>query len=304
MKGLSIFVLMILVSCNGGGSGGGSSAPSPTVVTKSFLDTTVSNFSQVSGVASYQKAWYEYIVERAYAGGGDIRCIDGTPIEVTMDITLGFVTQPLNVQATCGGDVDLRIRQEMLSALDGHVMVLEVAGSGSVGSDYKLDFSQAEGFQFDIPYATLEDRKTFAAQTHDCMIDYVFNSATGTVSSKIATTALPGRAKSINQASNTAWGFANPYTPVAGNGYAGCKSQDGEYRTADFRFKDGKIEMDESGLKSFDFRLCVLRDGSDNIVDHNLTGYFQGTDVVCPNGYDSPYERWCIDDDADGSCDN
>lgn len=297
---LFVAMLLCLVSCFGGGSGGSSSS-GPSVRSVTFTDSTVTNFTQTQGVASLEKRWYQYVIEYAYADSGSIRCLDGNPVEFDMDITLGGVTSPLNVEAECGSDVELQIRREMLAALDNHKMILEVAGSGSVGPDYTLDFTQAEGFAFDTPYVTLEDEKTFAALTQDCYIDYTFNSATGTVSSNISTTILAGRAKGLNETANTNWGIANPWQPDSGNGYTGCKSTDGEYRTADFRFKDGKIELDESGTKRFSANGCASRNADESIDEYRENGDGAGN---CPDaGFDSTYERWCIDDDLNGVCD-
>lgn len=294
-KVLCVIIMACLMSCSKGG-GSPEVTASKIKISKTFSDSTVTNFTQTGGVASVDKRWFEYIIERAYAGTGDISCFDGQSITVDMDITLGSTTSPLIVDSTCGSDVELDIRRKMLSALDGHKMILEVAGQGSVGVNFILDFTQAEGFQFDVPYLTYEEDVTHNAVTRSCYMDYTFNSSNGTVSNNTKSTTYNGRALELNELSNTAMGIGNPNSTNNG-----CKSDDEEYRNASFRFKDGKIELDESGTDRFSPNGCALRDGSENIIDYKENGDGSG---ACPDmGYDSTYERWCVDDDLNGTCD-
>ena len=301
MKKEFIFGIMALgiVACKGGNSGG-SSGSNSIKINASFSDLTVSNFQQTSGVAISPIKWTEFLISSAYAGGGDINCMSGENVSFSMDITLGGTLSNLAITTQCGSDVDLSIRRKMLASLEGHLMILEMSGQGDVGSNFQLDFRDPEGFQFDIPYKTLEEEKTSGGITRECNIDYTFNSVLGTISNNTKATTYSGRALELNTLANTAWGISNPNSPSAGNGYSGCKTSGDEYRTADFRFKNGKIELDESGTKDFSPNGCAKRNDQEVIVEYNEEGDGLG---ACPIDFDSTYERWCIDDNADGTCD-
>lgn len=292
----SLFVLLtafVFVSCNSG-SGGSSSSASPdgSRVSTSISDSTLISFEQTAGVASYRPSFMDNFVARAYAADGNINCYSGDPVSFDMDLQIGATITDLQVDTTCGGDVELDIRREMLAALDNHIMILEVAGVGDVGPDYTLDFKNNNGigFRFDVPHPTLEAMYLDGANEWPCKVDYIFKKDTGEVQISIGVDDFDWSFASlaVNQNTNN--------SPVG----SVCDVTVGIHRTPDFRFKNGKIEMDESGTKQFSPKGCAKYSGG-NVVEYNESGDGFGS---CPTGYESTYERWCIDDDLDGNCDS
>ncbi|ATH07400.1 hypothetical protein BIY24_05435 [Halobacteriovorax marinus] len=97
------------------------------------------------------------------------------------------------------------------------------------------------------------------------------------------------------ESANTAFGVANPQ-----DGSTGCFSQNTEFGKVQFRFKDGNVELDESGTGSFSDKGCASSTG-DTLTDYKENG--DGS-CNCPDaGYESTYERFCVDNNTDGSCD-
>jgi hypothetical protein len=293
-KILTATMLISLTACNGGG-GGGSGVE---VVETSFSDSTVSNFQQVSGIAKAPLKWHDLLVPSAYAGGGDIRCNSGETVSLSMNVTLGADSKVLQFEPSCSSQIVVQIRRKLLESLEGHKLIREVS-SADVGPDYNLDFTS--GFEFGVPYVVLEKKDhTVGSVTKNCYLNYSFNYSTGSMSMNTQSSALPGRALELNSSANDDFGISNPNLPAPENSYAGCASMDTDFGSTNFRFKDGKIETDESNTGNFSPNGCALWD-EDSIVDYKENGNGDGT---CPDsGYDSTYERWCIDDNSDGTCD-
>lgn len=287
---LLISSLCLLCSCMGGSGGSGGSS-GPTVITKQFSDPTVSNFQQLTNTVTKVKPWYSFIVDEAIADTADIQCYQGEDVSFSMDVTLGVDVHPILVVAPCDSEIVYRIRRKMLEALTGYKLTREISGAGT-GTDYVLDFSG--GFNYDVPYTVLEATKTNNAVTRDCFLDYTFNYLTGTVSMDTVDTGAM-KARDQNRAANTAMSIANPH-----DGSLGCYAQTGTFANVTFRFKEGKVELDQSNSGNFSPNGCALWSG-DTISDYKENGPGDGT---CPDiGYDSTYERWCVDDDLNGNCD-
>ncbi len=67
-----------------------------------------------------------------------------------------------------------------------------------------------------------------------------------------------------------------------------------------FRFKDAKGELDESGTGEFSDKRCSSWT-DDALPDYKSSGDGSGS---CPGGgYESTYERFCVDNNMDGTCD-
>jgi len=301
---LLISFLFCLVSCMGGSGGGSSSSSSSSKIVTSISDSTLVSFQQTSGVAKTGINWMDLVIARAYAAVGDISCFSGQNVSFDMDIQIGPSVENIQVDAVCGDDIELRIRRGMLQALDGHILVRE-RGQAPTGSGYWLDFSAAEGFQFGVPY-TILDKEGWAGvaphMTSRCFVDYTFNFATGKVSNGAKTTSYANRALERNTYANNNYSVSNPNAPQLSNNYVGCNTANVDFGESDFRFKNGKIEIDESGTKRFNANGCALwDDNTGSLVDYKENG----VNGVCPDaGYDSTFERFCIDNDANGSCDN
>lgn len=294
MKATKTFILTMAIAITAckGGSGGGGGDSSSGIVDTSFSDVTVSNFQQLTGVAQLKPKWHEYLISPAYAGGGDIRCVSGESISISMDVVLGADTNNLLIDSTCGSSVVLDIRRKMLESLDGHKLMRELSGAGE-GIDYVLDFTS--GFEYGVPYTVFETEKTVAAVTRDCFLDYTFNISTGSLSMDTVNSSAQ-KARDRNRAANNAMGVTNPH-----DGSVGCYAQPDTFASVNFRFKDGKIELDQSSSGNFSPNGCALWVG-DSISDYKENGLGDGT---CPDaGYDSTYERWCVDDNTDGTCDS
>ena len=317
MKGLFLICMLTLVSCMGGsgGSSGGSSVP--IKVEESISDSTLIVFTQTSGVASSGFKWMDMFIARAYAATGNISCYTGQDVSFDMDLQIGASVESLQVDATCGSDIELKVRQSMLAALDGHILVREKSYNGT-GVGYWLDFSTADGFQFDIPYTILEKNSwtrhsdqalisnAYFTNISNCYLDYTFNYQTGRVSNNVAVTTYPDRALVKNEATNTTHSIANPNAPSSSNTYEGCSTSAYIPAYVDFRFKDGKIEFDESGTKRFSINGCAKFDSNEDLIDYQENGTLAhaNAQVVCPDADYSPtYERYCIDDNANGACD-
>lgn len=297
MKYLIIPILgCLMVSCNQSGGGGGSTASSSDgkTISKTISDSTLTSFTQTSGVAKYKPSFLDKIISNAYAIDGNIRCIKGDPVSFDMDIQIGADTEDLQVDTTCGADVELAIRRKMLTALDGHIMMLELAGNGDVGSKYTLDFKNnaGQGFKFDIPHPTVEEIYMDGLNEWPCKVDYVFKEATGKVQVSIGVDDLNWvfAALKVNQDTNHHFSDSR------------CDVTPKVMRSPDFRFKNGKIEMDESGTKNFSINGCAKYDSNGTVLDYKENGAGDGS---CPDdGYESSYELWCIDDNQDGTCDS
>lgn len=305
MKVLVLMSLCILVSCNGGfGSKKPEITPAPYRVIKSISDSTLVSFTQMSGVAKSNMNLMDLIIARAYAATGNISCYSGEDVSFDMDIQLGGSTQNLLVDATCGDDIELKVRQSMLTALGSHILVREKS-QAPVGSGYWLDFS-VDGFSFDTPY-TVKEKVGWAgvvpnAAQNTCYLDYTFNYLAGNVNVDTFAPNFPN-AHFINSQVNTDHGVSNPNAPSPDNNYVGCNTTGNKMVAGDFRFKDGKIEIDQSGRKAFSPNGCGLYDENTGaLLDYKENGDGNNN---CPDvGYDSTFERFCIDDNADGNCDS
>ena len=293
MKGIRNFIVLSMVivvaSCKGGGAG---SSAGNNVVSQQFSDPTVSNFLQLTNQVATSKPWYSFILDEAVAETADIQCYRGEDVSFSMDVTLGVHVHPILVVADCDDEIVNRIRRKMLETMDGYKLTREISGAGE-GPGFILDLSG--GFNYDIPYTVLEAEKTVGGITRNCYLDYTFNYATGTVSMDTKNSSAQ-KARDRNRATNNEFGVANPH-----DGSIGCYAQSTTFANVSFRFKDGKVELDESNSGRFSPNGCAKWQG-DSIVDYKENGLGDGT---CPDpGYDSTYERWCIDNDLDGSCES
>lgn len=301
MKVISILSLCILVSCNGGGSGSESSAPSK--VSKTINDTSLVHFQQISGIAKNKQNIFDYIVSKAYAATGNISCYSGEDVSFDMDIKVGSLTENLQVNAKCGEDIELKVRQGMVKVLSGNAMTREKS-AGNTGYGYWLDFT-VDGFQYGKPYLVREKIGwagiVIDPSIHTCYIDYTFNEAEGTVTADTFAPSYPS-AHYLNSEVNDHNGITNPHRPSASNNYIGCNSTGIKMVLGDFRFKNGKIEIDESGKKLFSPTGCALYkdDGTNTVLDYKENGI----NGVCPDiGYQTTYERFCVSNNSPGVCD-
>lgn len=273
---------VLLVSCG--------SDNEKSVVDQTFSDATVSNFQQATNIAKNQRRLSELLISSAYAGSGNIKCFSGESVEFQMDVTLGASTTTETITGTCNSTISNQIRRGLLEALDGKTLIREVSQAGT-GVNYQLDFTG--GFNFNSPYKVLEESKTNGV-TRNCYLDYTFDFTTGLVSLDTKDSRAGG-ALSDNETANDDFSIANPH-----DGSSGCFSKNTDFNKIAFRFIDGKVEFDESGTGNFSDKGCAKWTG-DTLTDYKENGDGSGN---CPDaGYESTYERWCVDNNTDGTCD-
>jgi hypothetical protein len=258
------WVLLILIQ---GCGGGGKSSEQISIV---FEDKAVDSITLDNGSSvSFIKDMLSKFIPQAHAGGKNITCNRGQLVSLKVRV---FGNKDLNVSTLCDEDLELRIRRSLLRSMDRKKLIRIVSGA-NVGEDYFLDFSAS--FEFDKRYMVLE----FHDPGEDpCNQDYIFNEEKGTIN--MVSTADP-------------------------SDRAGCSDSDEEFvLKTDFRFKDGFLETDDTGLKRFDITLCAKRDNDGNIVDTKNEAVQQVGEpvgsITCmplPEEYETSFEKWCIAED-------
>lgn len=207
---------------------------------------------------------------------GNIRCAEGASVGFEL-VALGKTVQ---VNSTCNSNVDLKIRQKLLESLDGRILTRTISGA-QTGVGYHLDFSGTP-FAFNQPIAVREENQTTAGITRACYVDYTFDYSTGKLIVDLRSNRAGGAWK-LNEQANIDFNSAVPGTiadPANNPGDSdGCNTAStANYGTIDFRFKDGKIETDESNRKDFNPNGCVLWDEvTGDLLDYKI----KNTSEVC-----------------------
>lgn len=308
-KNALFLITLLLQSC-------GEKSSSDKKINLDFQDSTVESITQTNGAVSHLKKVIGYFLDTAYAGGGKVVCDSGE--EISLNIKM-VDNEEINLTTICDSDLELKIRRKLLISLNNHKLMRVLSGA-STGSEYILDFSN-DGFAFDKPFRVKEFTDTYPDNQsfYSCYLDYSFNLENGKVemNSKEAT-------RQVNIDTNTALkaaaigtdfegaidnpethpGSINPTIDERTN--FGCSTVIAtEVPLVDFRYKDGFIELDDSGYKKFSPSFCVKWSDEGEILDTHEDGSIgeDGLDCGEDNDFDSSYERWCIDDNQDGTCD-
>ena len=276
-----ILTTILLASC---GSDSGSSGTGK--VSGTFSDNAVTSFTQTGGLAkAHQERLRELIIPSAYAASGTYSCISGDT--AVFDATV-FSTNYV-LQVVCNSNMETKIRAALLETMELKKMLIEVSEQGKSRSPITLPVVSSNSMSVFLentkvylgscsntaikkgPLCTGGDTWTpsagYDSSVNNCFSQVVFDLSKGTVIERVSagTTGLAGQAGSQN---------------------VNCSSGGTDYTsgfTADrhFRFKDGKLEFDFNTSPTF------------------LSGTVNGNGV--PTNTD--YERWCIDDNEDGTCD-
>ncbi|MFG1523475.1 hypothetical protein ABMA67_00565 [Halobacteriovorax sp. RZ-3] len=240
---------VVLVSCNSSGGAG-----EPVLIEQTFSDTAVTAFEQTSGIAEATtgEEVINFVLPKAYAGGGDISCYSGERVSFQID-ALGNTVQ---VDSTCSENIDVDIRRGLLSSLDGLAFYRSITDSSNrFGA---IDFTSGGvngGFQWDTPYtvAAVSDSSGTKPSGLNCMEKYTFNRALGTVVLEFD----------------------------FDNSDAGCTGWTGQ-EVASFRFSNGFMEIDLTNTNTFDI------DRGFDVSNGNAICDDATTNVNC----ESAYERW------------
>lgn len=251
MKSLLLLMIISFVFVSCGGSSGSSTATS-SVKETIFSDSAVTSFTQTGGVAHNKPSLMDKVFPSAYAVSGNIRCVEGAPVAFQLD-ALGNTVQ---VDTTCNTIMDLNIRRGLLESLANKRLLMEYAGgSDSRAQGRALTFNAVGSF-----WGVYDNIVAGSANTghneHLCKDKLTFNETTGQVTIEHDTfNSLAAGADSTQDCLNSE--------------FAGATLAD--YRKVmNYRFKDGKLEMDPDGL---DFTV------------------------------NNDYVRFCIDNNSNGVCD-
>ena len=242
MKHLITTILTILITfqLTGCGSDDGASGGGSGLVTATFSDTSVTNFSQTSGVAKLQRNLpqqaIELIIPSAYAAGGSISCLSGEAISFQMDALGNTVT----VDSTCTSftAIDLAIRRGLLASMDGIAIKRTVTDASFKNG--AMDFRTAGtvgSFSWDTGYRvmSINDANGDTTTGDNCYDTYTFVSSTGKLT----------------------------IGPDAGASDASClcvttpSHADCQLDTVSFRFANGTMELDLTNSDNYDTGLST-----------------------------------------------
>lgn len=219
-------------------TGCGDEAGQAVKISQTFSDSAVTSFQQTSGLAksNFEKA-SELIVNSAYAGTGAISCMSGEAVS----FQIAALGNTVNLNTSCGPLIDLSIRRGLLQSMDGIAIKRTVSDASykNGAMDFRAGGSNG-GFSFDVGYKVVAIWKDALASggNNDGIVDsneicyerYTFN-ANGSV------TIAP-------HADNT--------TQNTNNASLGCAVVGAYDDTANFRFKDGALELDLTYTNNFD----------------------------------------------------
>lgn len=297
---------LILTGCGDGSTSQGGSS----TITSTFSDTAVSNFSQTSGVAkaSQGEKLINFVIPKAYAGGGDISCISGSDISFQMD-ALG---QTVSIDTTCSSaaGIEISIRAGLLESFDGKKLEPTVSEAnygptGGRGTDGfgELDFSgtgKAFGFYTGTitdtgidsnadSNATLYNNIYVTKAKDDCdgsgnhQYDVFIFTSSGTVYNYVLlkgdlATALGVGGSIADQATHAAQCYADGTTDANSDGLVDKTLAQAKIS---FRFKDGALELDFSGQNTF-------------LESHGENSGSTCSNATIPNSNscESSYEKW------------
>jgi hypothetical protein len=231
---VTIFTLtLFLTSCGDDSSGGGSG-----IISSTFSDSAVSNFSQTAGIAHLRKSLpqktMDFIIPSAYAGGGNISCLSGDAISFQMD-ALG---NTIDVDTTCSSAsaIELAIRRGLLASMDGIAIKRTITDASFKNGALDFRAAGANGsFQWDTGYKvkSIEDANGDTTTGDNCYDTYTFVSSTGKL------TVAPDAASSDGAC-----------LCVTTPGHADCQTD-----TVSFRFVDGNLELDLTNSDNYDSSL-------------------------------------------------
>lgn len=226
-------VTTMVVGCGADGKGASGSSK----ISKTFSDSSVTSFTQTSGIAkTNQEKLMNLIISSAYAATGSISCLSGESVSFDVDTTIGSTSNTTTVNTTCSENIDLDIRRGLLEGLDQMAIyrtatdasykkgLLNFKNTGAVGS-----------FQWSTNYQV----KTLATPCYDV---YSFNKTNGTVTIK------PDFANNAGCLCDD----ANKGDPNHGSYNADCKTV-----SASFRFINGTMELDLTGSANFNSSLTT-----------------------------------------------
>lgn len=260
-------LLVISAALTGCGSDGGS-VTSNGVVSGNFVDNALDSFRQTGGVASNETApekVINFVFPSAYAAAsGTYSCVSGDT--ATFEAS-AFGGSLFDVSVTCSSTVDNDIRAGLLKSLLSKKIIVDVAESAT---------HKANAQRFTFPSSDTSGKVTITmyglgayaggstSLPSDCAQQYEFDMNTGSVRIYIS------NGTTIGSTDNTLGNGLNAGCSLSGGDSSDFDS--GFETTAKFRFKDGKIEFN-----------------TDNQEDFSSSS--------------GAYERWCLDDNTDGSCD-
>ncbi len=209
------FTTIALVGC----SDSNKSSNAGTLRKQTFSDSSVTAFTQTSGVAINKPSMMDYLMNRAYAIDGNISCINGNA--VSFDLTaLGNNVQ---IETTCGDGVELSIRQGLLESMAGKRLLMYWGGGHDTrGDNRSITFNPTTSF-----WGTYD--KLEAGSKTGCKDKLTFDQATGTVTienDSVNSDPLPSHNNQDCLDSEKPGATAEDYKKVL-----------------NFRFKNGKLEM-------------------------------------------------------------
>lgn len=146
-------------------------------------------------------------------------------------------------------------------------------------------------------------------RTRPCYVDYEFNYKNGTLKVGL-TSKRTGGAWDLNRQANIDFNNSGgiSITDPANNpadSNLGCNTgSTSDFGDVHFRFKDGKIETDESKTKEFNPNGCTTyNESTGELLDYKI----KKSDETCDDlgtEYSTSFEQWCIDQNKDGTCDS
>lgn len=220
MKKLLLFVTVIgLTSC------GSDSDSGQSKFTGTFSDSSVSSFSQTSGIAKTISP-IEIIVPTAYAASGDISCLRGESVSFEA-VALG---ETIDINTTCSDALDLAIRRKLLEAFISKSMHVEMHEHGNANAQ-TITFPASVS---DSNTMTVDVMGVGNGVSSNCGAKYEFNLSTGTV-------------KVYIDGANT---VGNGINSACGSGASDFVN--GFEQQIQFRFKEGKVEFNMDNETTFD----------------------------------------------------